>query len=170
MQRIVVFGNSGSGKSTYAAHLANRAQLAHLDLDTIVWVPGQIAVPRSASVVEEDLQRFMGAKSSWVIEGCYGEWVEMASRACTELVFMNPGEATCLAHCRARAWEPHKFGSQAEQDKLLDALLAWVRAYYTRNDSCSLPRHRQLFEDFRGSKREVTVPPVLRAEPSERPG
>lgn len=161
MERTLIFGNAGSGKSTFAAHLSGAQGLAHLDLDTLVWEPRLVAVPRPSAAVEGDLVRFLAAETRWVIEGCYGEWIELASRHCTELVFLNPGEAICLAHCRSRPWEPHKYVSRAEQDKVLDFLLGWVRAYYTREDSCSLMRHQQLFEDFKGPKREVTVPPAL---------
>jgi adenylate kinase family enzyme len=161
VQRIVIFGNAGSGKSTYAVHLSKVEGLAHLDLDTLVWEPRLVAVPRSGDVVEGDLNRFLGSQTRWVIEGCYSEWVELASRHCTELVFLNPGEAVCLAHCRARPWEPHKYVSSVEQDKMLDFLLSWVRAYYTRDESCSLMRHQQLFQAFTGPKREVTLPLAL---------
>jgi adenylate kinase family enzyme len=162
VERIVLFGNSGSGKSTYAAHLARVEGLAHLDLDVLVWEPGQIAVARPTSTVEADLTRFLDHNPRWVIEGCYSEWVEVASGRCTELIFLNPGESVCLAHCRSRPWEPHKYASPKEQDRMLDFLLGWVRAYYTRNESCSLIRHEKLFRAFTGRKRELTfVPGVL---------
>jgi adenylate kinase family enzyme len=164
--RIVLFGNAGSGKSTYAAYLAKVEGLAHLDLDTIVWEPGQVAVPRPQAAVEDELKRFLDAHTRWVIEGCYSECVEPASRGCTELVFMNPGEAVCLANCRARPWEPHKFASPAEQDRMLDFLLDWVRGYYTREESCSLARHQQVFRAFNGPKREVMSPPELDGGPT----
>lgn len=163
MERIVVFGNAGSGKSTYAAHLAKVEGLAHLDLDSLVWEPRLVAVPRPTDAVERDLNRFLTSQTRWVVEGCYSEWVELASRHCTELVFLNPGEAVCLAHCRARPWEPHKYVSSVEQDKMLDFLLGWVRAYYTRDESCSSMRHQQLFRAFTGPKREVTFPLALEA-------
>ena len=158
MERVVVFGNSGSGKSTYAAHLARVKDVAHLDLDTLVWVLGQVAVAREIRDVESDLKRFLDEHSHWVIEGCYSEWVDVASRSCTELVFLNPGEAVCIAHCRARPWESHKYASPAEQDRMLDFLLGWVRDYYTRDDSCSLLRHRELFRAYVGVKREIVTP------------
>src|SRR5262249_10927204 len=41
--KVLVFGNSGSGKSTYARALATREGLAHLDLDSIVWESGKLA-------------------------------------------------------------------------------------------------------------------------------
>ncbi len=162
MARILLFGNAGSGKSTYAAHLSKSEGLSHLDLDTLVWEPGKVAVPRPVGIVEADLNRYLETHTRWVIEGCYSEWVDLASGRCTELVFLNPGEAVCLAHCRARPWEPHKFASRAEQDKMLDFLLGWVSAYYTREESCSLARHQRLFRAFAGPKREVTSPLQLR--------
>jgi adenylate kinase family enzyme len=158
MDRVLVFGNAGSGKSTYAAHLATRNGALHLDLDTLVWEPRQIAVRRPAAAVESDLKRFLDNHASWVIEGCYSEWVELASQFCTELVFLNPGESVCVAHCRSRPWEPHKYESPGEQDKMLDVLLDWVRAYYTRDDECSLVRHQQLFRAFGSPKREFLAP------------
>jgi adenylate kinase family enzyme len=161
VERIVVFGNSGSGKSTYAAHLARVGGLSHLDLDTLVWERGRIAIPRPAQAVELDLEHFLNKRSRWVIEGCYSEWVEFASRRCTELIFLNPGEAVCLAHCRTRPWEPHKYASPAEQDEKLGFLLGWVKDYYTRDESCSLVRHQQLFRAFGGPKRELQAPPEL---------
>lgn len=161
MARMVLFGNAGSGKSTYASHLAKSEGLDHLDLDTLVWEPGQVAVLRPESAVEADLKRFLGTHTRWVIEGCYSEWVELASRHCTELVFLNPGQAVCLAQCRTRPWEPHKYASPADQDKMLEFLLGWVGGYYTREESCSLVRHQQLFHAFSGPKREMTSPPRL---------
>jgi putative acetyltransferase len=44
--RVAILGNSGSGKSTLARQLTDQHGLAVLDLDTIAWVPGKIAVPR----------------------------------------------------------------------------------------------------------------------------
>jgi hypothetical protein len=37
---------------------------------------------------------------------------------------------------------------------MLEALLAWVREYETRDDEYGLARHRAVFEGFRGPKRE----------------
>jgi adenylate kinase family enzyme len=44
--RIAIVGNSGSGKSTLARELAEVHSLASLDLDSIVWEQGKIAVLR----------------------------------------------------------------------------------------------------------------------------
>ncbi|MEC5162879.1 MULTISPECIES: hypothetical protein [unclassified Janthinobacterium] len=50
--RVLVLGNSGSGKSHFARALAASHALAHLDLDTIVWQP---AVARAAGDVAREV-------------------------------------------------------------------------------------------------------------------
>lgn len=152
--RILVFGNSGSGKSTLARQLARQHGLVHLDLDSLVWEPGQIAVQRPAADVLTELQAFLAGHEQWVIEGCYGELVEAASGQCTELVFLNPGLETCLAQNRTRPWEPHKYATPEEQDAMLANLQAWVASYYERDDPWSYRSHRRIFDSFEGRKSE----------------
>ena len=154
--RVLVFGNSGSGKSTYARALALRERISHLDLDTIVWEPGQIAVLRNAEAIRASLDVFVEANPSWVIEGCYGELVEAAASSATELVFLNPGLDACLANNARRPWEPHKYASLEEQNSMLASLQAWVADYYQRHGQWSYAAHRRIFDAHQGRKVEYT--------------
>jgi len=153
--RTLIFGNSGSGKSTLARKLSAGHDLPHLDLDSIVWEPGQVAVMRSPEAIRASLLAFLKEHDAWVIEGCYGELVEAAAPRCTQLLFLNPGLSACLANNRRRPWEPHKYASPEEQDAMLDNLQAWVRDYYTRDDQWSYAAHRRIFDAFPGTKAEV---------------
>ncbi|MFP7723643.1 AAA family ATPase [Lysobacter sp. A3-1-A15] len=152
--RYLVFGNSGSGKSTLARQLGKTHGLPHLDLDSIVWEPGKVAVERPRESIDASLQAFLAANDRWVIEGCYGELVQAASVHCTELVFLNPGLETCLRHNRLRPWEPHKYASKEAQDAMLETLQAWVGGYYERRDPWSYHAHRRIFDAFAGNKSE----------------
>ena len=156
--KILIFGNSGSGKSTFARRLAVQHGLVTLDLDDIVWSRSEFAKFRDDAEIIRELEAFMAANSSWVIEGCYGRWMEHLQPHCTEIVFLNPGEEACLRHCRARSWEPDKYPSKAQQDAKLPFLLDWVRAYYSRTDDMSLAAHRRLFDSFIGAKQEIGLP------------
>jgi adenylate kinase family enzyme len=162
--RVLVFGNSGSGKSTYARAQATRHGVPHLDLDSIVWEPGQIAVQRSAEAIRESLNEFLSSHDAWVIEGCYGDLVELAAGSCTELVFLNPGLEACLANNARRPWEPHKYASSEQQNSMLGALQTWVAEYYTRSGSWSYEAHRRIFDAHGGKKTEHTrlnLPPHM---------
>src|SRR5690349_20107866 len=116
--KALVFGNSGSGKSTYALAQATREGVAQLDLDAIVWEPGKIAVRRSRESVATSLQSFIDSHAAWVIEGCYGEPAQAALAHCTLLVFLNPGMEACLANNLKRSWEPHKYASLELQNAM----------------------------------------------------
>ena len=152
--KVLVFGNSGSGKSTYARALAAREGILHLDLDAIVWEPGKIAVQRSPESVAGSLRSFIDLHPAWVIEGCYGELVRAASAQCTLLVFLNPGIDACLANNLNRPWEPHKYASLELQNNMLSQLQEWVAGYYQRKDAWSYPVHREIFDAFTGPKVE----------------
>ncbi len=154
--RLVILGNSGSGKSTYARRAAAEHGLAHLELDGIVFEPHQINVPRPIAAVNADLAAFIAAHDRWVIEGCYADLATLAAAHCTELIFLNPGVAACVANNRARPYEPHKFDSPADQERMLAPLLAWVEAYPTRTTPTGYPAHRAMFEAHPGPKRELT--------------
>lgn len=156
--KLLIFGNSGSGKSTLAKALSERHTLPHLDLDTIVWEPGQIAVARAPEAVHADLDAFIAAHPAWVIEGCYGELIDAAAPACEQLIFLNPGLRACLANNRRRPWEPHKYVSAEAQDAMFDNLQAWVTGYYTRDDAWSLAAHRRVFDAHTGNKRKFDRP------------
>ncbi len=156
--RVLIIGNSGAGKSSYARRLAGSPTVVHLDLDGIVWEPGQIAVQRPMDQVLAELDAFIAAHTEWIIEGCYGELVERALGYCTQLVFLNPGLAACLRHNASRPWEPHKYASKAEQDTMLAPLQEWVASYYVRDDAWSYTAHRRLFDGFAGNKLELTEP------------
>jgi Adenylate kinase and related kinases len=152
--KVLIFGNSGSGKSTYARALATRERLAHLDLDSIVWEPGKIAVQRSPESVAASLERFIDSHGAWVIEGCYGELIRAASAHCTLMVFLNPGKDACLANNLRRPWEPHKYASLELQNEMLAQLQEWVAGYYQREDAWSYRVHREIFDAFSGCKVE----------------
>lgn len=153
--RIAILGNSGSGKSTFAKRLAADARAPVLDLDTIVWESNVVAVARPEARVLEDLGRFCTANDRWIIEGCYADVIGASLRWEPELVFLNPGEKICLRHCSERPWEPHKYASKAEQDAKLAFLLAWVSDYYRRDGNMSLRAHREVFDAYGGTKREL---------------
>jgi adenylate kinase family enzyme len=155
--RIALIGNSGSGKSTLSRQLANAHALPMLDLDTVAWEPGKIAVARDPDAAVRDVQTFCKASEGWVVEGCYANLVRAALSYSPVLLFLEPGVEACLANCRGRPWESHKYESKQIQDQHLEFLLAWVREYYSRGGDLSLAAHQDLFDEYRGPKHKLTA-------------
>ena len=154
--RFAIIGNSGSGKSTLARELTSLYRLASLDLDTVAWEPGRIAEPRDPYAAISEVARFCDANHNWVVEGCYAGLVNIALLRMPALLFVEPGLDICLANCRSRPWEPHKYKTKQGQDEMLEFLLRWVSEYYQRDGDQSLAAHRNLFEAYRGPKFELT--------------
>jgi adenylate kinase family enzyme len=149
----------GSGKSTLASWIAGYTYAPLLDLDTVVWELGRIAVARSPEAAASALHAFCSANNRWIVEGCYASLIAASLRYSPLLIFLNPGEAQCLSNCRTRPWEAHKYASREEQDQRLDFWLSWVSEYYTRDGDKSLAAHRACFSAYTCRKVEVAVQP-----------
>ena len=104
--RIALIGNSGSGKSRLSRQLASAHALPMLDLDTVAWERGKVAVARAPDAAVRDVQAFCEASESWVVEGCYAGLVRAALAYSPVLLFIEPGVEACVANwstTRARA-------------------------------------------------------------------
>jgi adenylate kinase family enzyme len=153
--RAAILGNSGSGKSTLAKRIASRRGAAVLDLDTIAWVPGRIAVSRPVEEAIADVRAFCGSHQDWVIEGCYANLIAASLTFDPVLVLLDPGLEQCVANCKARPWEPHKYASEEEQGAKLPFLLSWVAEYYARDGDMSCAGHEALFRGYPGAKHRL---------------
>ncbi|MCF6319828.1 MAG: shikimate kinase [Proteobacteria bacterium] len=152
MKRILIFGNSGSGKSTLAKKLCQVYQLNHLDLDNLAWLPNNSSnIPPNRKPLEDSLkeiQVFINTDTGWVIEGCYGDLLEMVFSSANEMIFMNLPIEKCIANAKNRPWEPHKYDSKQAQDANLDMLINWISDYPSRTDTFSEVEHSKLYQRF----------------------
>jgi adenylate kinase family enzyme len=92
--RILIFGNSGAGKSTAARLLAIELEVAYLDLDTLAWLDTQPPTRRPLRFSAADIERFTDTNEGWVIEGAYADLLTLLLPECSELLFLNPGIET----------------------------------------------------------------------------
>ena len=134
MKKIVIFGNSGSGKSTLAKKLNMQFNIAHYDLDNIAWLPTSPPerMPLDQSI--KAIEAFTDQNEGWVIEGCYGDLLELVLPAATEVIFLNLPIERCIENARNRPWEAHKYKSKQEQDANLENLINWIQEYESRDD------------------------------------
>jgi hypothetical protein len=121
--RVAILGNAGSGKSTLVKKLSGDFSLPLLDLDTIYWEPGQVAIERKTSDREADLRCFCSDHHHWVIEGCYADLIKTSFPWRPELVLLHPGCEVCVQNCRDRPHEACKYPTEEEQDRRLSFLL-----------------------------------------------
>ncbi len=73
-RRIVVYGVTGSGKTTMAEALGRALDLPWHAVDDLTWEPGWVQVP-----LEEQRRRISAicAGEEWVLDAAYGRWIEL---------------------------------------------------------------------------------------------
>lgn len=72
--RILVYGVTGSGKSTAAGRIAARTGSPLTSVDELTWLPGWVAVDEQAQ-----RERFaaLAATDAWVLDGAYSGWLDV---------------------------------------------------------------------------------------------
>ncbi|WP_414052270.1 adenylate kinase [Macrococcus animalis] len=99
MNKIIVIGCPGSGKSTFSRRLGEMLNIEVVHLDILNWNADK-------TVVEGDvfLNRLEAAiqKESWIIDGNYGSTLEMRFKACDTVFFLDIPTRDCLAGIEAR--------------------------------------------------------------------
>ncbi|WP_136685793.1 hypothetical protein [Falsirhodobacter xinxiangensis] len=87
-ERLLIIGNSGSGKTWLSKEIGRRGRLPTLHLDDIRWQPGRYGVPRENAAAMRDVARAAEA-DQWVMEGVYGWLVQNALPRVTRLVWLD---------------------------------------------------------------------------------
>ena len=93
MQRVLVIGSGGSGKSTVAARLGELLNLEVNHLDKFYWRAGWVEPARDEWIrtVTELIER-----DSWVIDGNYSGTLELRLRKCDTIVYLDLPRVLCL--------------------------------------------------------------------------
>lgn len=156
MDKILVFGNSGSGKTTLAHKLSAENGMAHLDLDTLAWMPTMPPKRQPQAMSMRTIEQFTQQHESWVIEGCYTDLLQAVAPRASEIIFLNLDVEDCVRNAMKRPWEPHKYASKKEQDANLDMLLDFIRDYDERKDLFSRQAHEEFYQGFAGTKSMIS--------------
>ena len=102
MNRILVIGSSGSGKSTFARQLAQRLDLPLVSLDYHYWQPGW--VPTEEPVWQARVAELV-AKDRWVIEGNYASTFPLRMPRADTIIWLDPPRLLCLWGAVRRWWQ-----------------------------------------------------------------
>ena len=100
-ERILIVGNSGSGKSWLAETLSRSLLCRAVDLDALHWEPGGYDRPRDRDGAIA-MTRREAAGTRWNIEGVYGWLASEAAPRATLLVWLDLPVAECLANVEGR--------------------------------------------------------------------
>lgn len=103
MNRIIIIGCPGSGKSTFARELHNITGIPLCHLDVLYWNADKTIVPKPLFL--QRLQQVM-AEPWWIIDGNYQSTMEMRLQVCDTVFFLDYPVDVCLAGVNARKGKP----------------------------------------------------------------
>ena len=99
MNRIMVIGCPGSGKSTFSKKLHQITELPLYHLDMMYWNADKTTVEKA--VFKERLYNTIQL-DKWIIDGNYGSTMELRLQACDTVIFLDYPLDVCLEGIRER--------------------------------------------------------------------
>jgi len=155
--RIVIIGNSGSGKTQLAGALAECLDSTVIHLDHVYWEPGGFDRKRCAEEVERLIAESVNTPD-WIAEGVFGELAGRYLEFADVLVWLDVDWDLCKARLERRGSESKKHLGRPQSEEGLRKLIEWASMYYDRDDMRSRSGHKRLHDEFKGIRHRYTTP------------
>jgi adenylate kinase family enzyme len=143
--RILIIGNSGSGKSWLARQLSDQFKIPVVHFDQHFWEPGGFVIRRENEIVSNELKELSTGKS-WIMEGVYGELASIVIDRATHFIFLDKSWAECLSGLMKRGPQITESADKVDAEVKFKGLIDWAEKYWERQGSCSYLTHKTLFE------------------------
>ncbi len=109
MERVMIIGCGGAGKSTLARKLGEKTGLPVVHLDQIWWAPGHwqhIEKPEFDEKLALELQ-----KPRWILDGNFNRTIEQRLEVCDTVIYLDYPRLVCLKNWLGRViknWGCHR--------------------------------------------------------------
>ena len=100
MERVMIIGCGGAGKSTLARKLGEKTGLPVVHLDQIWWAPGHwqhIEKPEFDEKLALEL-----AKPQWILDGNFNRTIEARLEACDTVIYLDYPRLVCIKNWLGR--------------------------------------------------------------------
>ena len=93
MQRIMIIGCGGAGKSTLARKLGEMLDLPVVHLDKLFWKPGWVEMEREEfdALIQAELK-----KEKWIMDGNFNRTLPERIRYCDTIIYLDFSRIACL--------------------------------------------------------------------------
>lgn len=145
MQKILIIGSGGAGKSTLSRQLGDILGLAVIHLDAAYWNAGWEPTPKPEW--QETVARLV-QQESWVMDGNYSGTMDLRLATADTVIFLDLPRWLCLWRVIKRRWQyagktrPDMAAGCPEQ--LNWEFLQWIWSYPTRRRASILAKLDQL--------------------------
>ena len=93
MERIIIIGCGGAGKSTLARQLGERLNIPVVHLDKLFWKPGWGEMPKDEF---DELHRQELAKEKWIMDGNFNRTMQERMARCDTIIYLDFSRFACL--------------------------------------------------------------------------
>ena len=93
MERIIIIGCGGAGKSTLARQLGEKLDLPVVHLDKLFWRPNWISVSQEEF---DELHRRELAKETWILDGNFNRTMPERIARCDTVIYLDFSRFACL--------------------------------------------------------------------------
>lgn len=143
-KKIIIIGNSGSGKTFLAKEISSALSIPVIHLDDLFWTDKTCSQKRSKDQVLNKLAEY-SQKDQWIIEGIFGDLIKIPLHKADCLIFLDMDWTTCSEGLTQR-------GAQSSSASDFKALLDWAEQYWERDSSASYKLHLSIYHEFNGKK------------------
>lgn len=148
MNRILLLGSPGSGKSTLSRRIGSLLNLPVIHLDAYYWKPNWVATPDDewAQIVEK-----LSREERWIIDGNYSRTMDIRLGRADTVILMDTPTWLCIYRVIKRRIMYHKktrpdLNEGCPEQLDLD-FLKWVWKYRKRSRNNTLHKLEQLRHD-----------------------
>lgn len=126
MEKVIIIGCPGSGKSTFGRELTLITKLPLYHLDMMFWNEDRTTV--SKEVFIKRLEEAM-SKPKWIIDGNYGSSMEMRLKECDTVFFLDYPTKVCIEGINERKGKPRSDMPWVENDTEDEEFIAFINNY-----------------------------------------
>ena len=125
MEKVIVIGCPGSGKSYFSKELHRITGLNLVHLDMLNWKKDRTVVDRNIFIDRLDKSMDM---DSWIIDGNYGSTIERRLKKCDTVFFLDYPLETCLLGVEERYGKKRSDLPWIEEE-VDESFLDFIRSY-----------------------------------------
>lgn len=152
--KVLIIGNSGSGKTFKANELSKTHNIPMYELDNIMWMPNGYNEKKEGHLIQEEIQKIKSYKS-WIVEGVFGDLAGHFVNDATHLIWLDKDWKECHSNLIKRGPSYDRYSNPRDAEKAFNELLDWASKYWERESSCSYSFHKKMAETFQKNKSTI---------------